>query len=130
MLLDTHVLLWSLGDVERLAPSVREAIADPSNDVFVSAVTGWEIGIKMSLGKLRVPANLAEQIQAAGLLPLPVTFEDGMALSSLPRHHDDPFDRLLVVQAASRQMTLVTADRRIAGYPVHCLDARSGSPPE
>ena len=123
------MLLWSLGDPDRLAPSVRDAIADSTNDVFVSAVSGWEIGIKVSIGKLRVPADLADQIQAARLLLLPVTFEDGMALRTLPRYHDDPFDRLLIVQAASRQLTLVTADRRVAGYSVHWLDAEHGGSP-
>jgi PIN domain nuclease of toxin-antitoxin system len=121
-LLDTHVLLWALGDIERLTPSVREAIQDPANDVFVSAVSGWEIGIKVAIGKLHIPDDLVEQIRAADLVMLPVTFEDGMALRSLPRHHEDPFDRLLIVQAVARQLTIVTADERIARYPVQCLD--------
>ncbi len=124
-LLDTHVLLWALGDIERLTPSVREAIQDPANDVFVSAVSGWEIGIKAALDKLHIPDDLEEQIRAADLVMVPVTFQDGMALRSLPRHHEDPFDRLLIVQAMARQLTIVTADRRIARYTVQCLDVQT-----
>jgi PIN domain nuclease of toxin-antitoxin system len=123
LLLDTHVLLWALGDVDRLSPAAREAIADPDNEVFVSAVTGWEIGIKSALGKLRVPADLPEQIAAARFTTLSMTFDDGIAAGTLPRHHDDPFDRMLVVQAMARQLLLVTADARIEDYDVECLRA-------
>ena len=123
LLLDTHALLWALGDVERLAPSARAAIEDPQNDVHVSAVSGWEIGIKTALGKLRVPPDLADQVRAAGFLVLPVTFEDGLSVGALPRHHDDPFDRMLVAQAVAHQLVLVTADRRLAEYGVECLGA-------
>jgi PIN domain nuclease of toxin-antitoxin system len=126
-LLDTQVLLWALGNIERLTPSVREAIQDPANDVFVSAVSGWEIGIKVAIGKLHIPGDLEEQIRAADLVMLPVTFADGMALRSLPRHHEDPFDRLLIVQAVARQLTIVTADRRIAVYGVQCLDVETSA---
>jgi PIN domain nuclease of toxin-antitoxin system len=121
-LLDTHVLLWALGDVERLTPSVREAIQDPANDIFVSAASGWEIGIKVAIGKLHIPDDLEEQMRAADLVTLPVTFDDGMAVRSLPRHHEDPFDRLLIVQAMARQLTIVTGDRRITRYAVQCLE--------
>ncbi len=125
LLLDTHVLLWALSDVDRLGRSVRDAVEDPLNDVFVSAVSGWEIGIKSALGKLRAADDLTTLIADAGFAVLPVSFEDGMAVASLPRHHDDPFDRLLVVQAAARQLVLVTADARLRDYGVECLDARA-----
>jgi len=123
LLLDTHVLLWALGDVTRLAPPAREAIEDPANEVFVSAATGWEIGIKAAIGKLDIPDDLDRQIVTAGFQFLPVTFEHGMAVRTLPRHHDDPFDRMLVAQAMAEPLILVTSDQRIARYKVDLLDA-------
>lgn len=120
LLLDTNALLWWLVD-EGLTDQAREAIADPGNLVTVSAVSAWEISIKKALGKLSAPDNLEHQIQAAGFTPLPVTIAHGIAAGQLPRHHDDPFDRMLIAQAAAEGLTIVTRDKRFSDYKVTLL---------
>lgn len=121
LLLDTHVLLWWLADDPRLTPAMREAIADPSTAVVVSAASAWEAAIKAASGKLRVPDGLREELERQGFDELPVTVEDGLAAGALPRHHSDPFDRMLIAQAARRRFVLVTGDRRFADYDVLTL---------
>ena len=121
LLLDTHVLLWWLADDPRLTPAMREAIADPSTSVVVSAASAWEAAIKAAVGKLRVPDGLRDELVRHGFDELPVTVEDGLAAGALPRHHSDPFDRMLIAQAARRQFVLVTADRRFSDYDVLTL---------
>ena len=121
LLLDTHVLLWWLADDPRLTPAMREAIADPSTSVVVSAASAWEAAIKAAVGKLRVPDGLREELVRHGFDGLPVTVEDGLAAGALPRHHSDPFDRMLIAQAARRQFVLLTADRRFSDYDVLTL---------
>ena len=121
LLLDTHVLLWWLADDPRLTPAMREAIADPSTPVVVSAASAWEAAIKAAAGKLTMPSGLREELAWHGFTELPVTLEDGLAAGALPRHHSDPFDRMLIAQAARRQFVLVTADRRFADYDVLTL---------
>lgn len=121
LLLDTHVLLWWLADDPRLTPAMRGAIADPSTSVMVSAVSAWEMAIKAAAGKLTVPDGLPQELERHGFDELPVTVEDGLAAGALPRHHSDPFDRMLIAQAARRRFTLVTADRRFAEYDVLTL---------
>ena len=121
LLLDTHVLLWWLFGDPRLTPAMREAIVDPASTVLVSAVTAWEMAIKAAAGKLAVPDRLVQQLQHEGFDALPVTVEDGLAAGALPRHHSDPFDRMLIAQAARRRLVVVTADRRFAEYDVLTL---------
>ena len=123
LLLDTHVLLWALADDPELAGDAREAIIDPSNLVIVSAVSAWEIVIKANLGKLRAPDDLPMQLRRAAFEPLPVTIEHAMAVGELPAHHADPFDRLLVAQSRTEELTLVTRDARILDYDVASLHA-------
>jgi PIN domain nuclease of toxin-antitoxin system len=121
LLLDTHVLLWWLGEDDRLTPTMREAIADPGAAVAVSAASAWEMSIKAALGKLSVPDDLVAELAHHGFESLPITVEDGLAAGALPRHHDDPFDRMLIAQATRRRLVLVTADRRFADYDVVTL---------
>ena len=121
LLLDTHVLLWWLADDPRLTPAMREAIADPSTSVMVSAASAWETAIKAAVGKLTVPDGLQQELKRHGFDELPVTVEDGLAAGALPGHHSDPFDRMLIAQAARRRFVLVTADRRFADYDVTTL---------
>lgn len=121
LLLDTHVVLWWLDDPGRLSDRARKAIN--SRETFVSAVTGCEIGQKSAVGKLRVPDDLEEQIEDNEFLLLPISVRHGLMTSSLPLHHKDPFDRLLVAQARCEGLTLVTADARIAEYDVLVLAA-------
>jgi PIN domain nuclease of toxin-antitoxin system len=121
LLLDTHVLLWWLADDPRLTPAMRAAIADPSTPVVVSAASAWEAAIKAAAGKLKVPDGLRQELERQGFEELPVTVEDGVAAGALPRHHGDPFDRMLIAQAARRRFVVVTADRRFADYDVLTL---------
>ncbi len=123
LLLDTHVVLWWLGEPERLTRQARTAIAEETNDVLVSAATVWEAGIKAALGKLRGADDLAQRILEQRLGELPITFAHAEIAAALPGHHDDPFDRLLVAQAQSEGLTLVTQDGRLAAYDVAILAA-------
>jgi PIN domain nuclease of toxin-antitoxin system len=122
LLLDTHVLLWWLADIE-LAPRARDEIADPANTVAVSAASAWEISIKKALGKLSAPDDLVQQIQASDFAPLPIEISHALAAGQLPRHHDDPFDRMLIAQAQTDQLTIVTRDKRFADYDVAVMSA-------
>lgn len=123
LLLDTHVLLWGALRKKRLGPLATAAIEDPANDAFVSVVSVWEIEIKRGKGKLRIAAEIEEALVGQSLKPLPVTFEHVLAVESLPRHHRDPFDRMLIAQAQVEGLTLVTSDRQIRGYPVATMPA-------
>lgn len=117
LLLDTHVLLWWLDDPTLIVESAREAIAEPNNDVFVSSVSVWEVVLKRSLGKLNAPHNLPNVIAANGFRVLPVTIDHALATESLPWHHRDPFDRMLVAQAIAEGMSFLR-DKWIREYNV------------
>jgi len=117
LLLDTHVLLWWLAASENLSREARQAIL-AGERVFVSAATVWEISIKAARGKLRVQGDLQEHLQINRFHPLPITVAHALAAGALPRHHGDPFDRMLVAQAVIESLTLVTADKRQAAYDV------------
>lgn len=124
-LLDTGVWLWSLWEPERISRQGRTVLADLRHEVFLSAVTSWEVAIKSGAGKLKlpeapgtfVPRRMADQ----GLRPLPVSHQHALAVFGLPEHHRDPFDRLLIAQANLEDMILITADRMVANYPVQTL---------
>ena len=122
LLLDTHALLWWLAD-EGLNPGARDAIADPANLVAVSAASAWEISIKKALGKLAAPDDLERQVDQGGFTPLPISIAHGLAAGELPRHHDDPFDRMLIAQAFAEELTIVTHDKRFADYDIAILPA-------
>jgi len=117
LLLDTRALLWWLAD-EGLSSQTRDAIADPANLVAVSAASAWEIAIKKALGKLTAPDDLEQQVHAGGFVPLPINIAHGIAAGQLPRHHDDPFDRMLIAQALAEGLTIVTRDKRFEDYGV------------
>ncbi len=122
-LLDTHALLWALADPERLGPIARDLLTDPEHEVFVSPVSIWEIEIKRSAGRLEAPPDLLRDLAEAGLEPLPVTLQHAHAAGCLPRHHGDPFDRLLIGQAITESLTLVTVDSAFPNYDVELLPA-------
>jgi PIN domain nuclease of toxin-antitoxin system len=123
LLLDTHVLLWWLDDPEQLSKQARKAIRDGKNIIYVSAVVAWEIAIKKALGKLDAPDDLEEALAANRFLPLPITIPHALAVLSLPDHHRDPFDRLLIAQALHEGFRLVSRDADIARYPVPLIPA-------
>lgn len=124
LLLDTHVFLWALLDSARLGPSVAARLADPDVPVVLSSVSAWEIAIKESLGKLALPGPstswVPEAARRLGVSVLPLEMEAALAVSALPWHHRDPFDRLLIAQAA-RGHVLVTHDRAIEPYGIEVL---------
>ncbi len=124
-LLDTVVWLWSVWEPERIRRKALEEITDLSNEVFLSAVTSWEIAIKAGAGKLKLPeppgSYVPRRMADQGLRPLQVSHAHALAVFGLPAHHRDPFDRLLVAQANVEDLVLVTADRIIEEYPVEIL---------
>jgi PIN domain nuclease of toxin-antitoxin system len=122
LLLDTHALLWWLAD-EGLSAQARDAIADPANLVMVSAASAWEISLKKALGKVEAPDDLEQQVQAGGFTALPITIAQGIAAGRLARHHEDPFDRMLIAQAIAQGLTIVTRDKRFDDYGVALLPA-------
>lgn len=117
LLLDTHILVWSLMDDPRLKGRYRRAL-EGAEEIHVSAVSIWEIGIKQALGKLQIDGDIIMIIRRTNCLPLVVTWDHGIAAGLLPRHHDDPFDRLLIAQARCEGLTLVSADRIVRRYDV------------
>jgi PIN domain nuclease of toxin-antitoxin system len=117
LLLDTNVVVWLLlGDRSRVSETARLALEDEANDLVVSAATVWEIAIKRSLGKLTIEDGWARALARLGFVPLPVTAIHAEAVERLPWHHRDPFDRLLVAQATTERLALVSADPRLAAY--------------
>ncbi|HET7295050.1 MAG TPA: type II toxin-antitoxin system VapC family toxin [Vicinamibacteria bacterium] len=122
LLLDTQAFLWWVGASPRLSRRAKTSIADARNQCFVSLASGWEIAIKVSLGKLRVAAAidrfLPEQLAQNGFQPLAIDFKHTARVAGLPFHHRDPFDRLLVAQAIEEDLAIVTADPIFARYGV------------
>ena len=116
ILLDTHVLLWWLADSPSLSEQARALISAPENAVFVSAVSLWEIWLKQSLGKLKLPSEFEEKLAAEAFENLPLTAAHALQVAFLPWHHRDPFDRMLVAQAQVTDLILLTADDAIPAY--------------
>lgn len=118
LLLDSHALLWWLDDSPRLGSQARATIASAAS-VAVSMASIWEIAIKAGLGKLAVDVGeLLDNVGRDGFELLPITAADCLAIARLPRHHGDPFDRMLIVQARARDLTLVSDDLSFAAYHV------------
>jgi PIN domain nuclease of toxin-antitoxin system len=117
LLLDTHVVLWWQRDDRRLKRAAREAIAI-ADIVWVSAVSGWEVAIKSALGRLRLDEPFRALLAADDFTELPLSLAHADALTALPPHHADPFDRALVAQARVEHATLVSHDRAFAPYGV------------
>lgn len=122
LLLDTHVILWRASGERSLGRSARAAI-ERATDLTFSVVSFAEIGIKASLGKLTIPKNLYEHILDGGVRILGLAPDHGLAVGSLPLHHRDPFDRLLIAQALREGLTIVTADKRFTSYDLQVIDA-------
>lgn len=124
ILLDTNVLLWAATDPDRLGPALP-VVADPRNAVLVSAASTWELAIKSGLGRITLPAPvdqwIASAIEALDASGIAVEHSHAAAVASLPLHHHDPFDRLLVAQATALRSTLVSSDRAFESYDVELL---------
>lgn len=125
-LLDTHTFLWWGADDPKLSTRAREILADDSNELLFSAVSGWEIAIKAALGRLdNVPEDLKafiyEQISENAFKVLPIHLQHVLGVYSLPQHHRDPFDRLLVVQALAENLPLLSRDSKFAPYSVNVI---------
>ncbi len=118
LLIDTHAALWLLSEDERLSSTADQMLTDASNEVLLSAAVAWEVAIKRSLGKLDAPDGFARMLLDAGAMPLAVSIDHASAVRSLPWHHRDPFDRLLVAQAALEDAVLVSGDGRLRAYDV------------
>lgn len=123
LLVDAHALLWWLADAPVLADGAREAIASPTNQVIVSAATVWEVEIKRRLGKVRAPDGLLDAIAATRFSVMPITGGDAERAAGLPPHHRDPFDRMLIAQAARIDAVVVTRDVAFEAYEVPVLAA-------
>lgn len=123
ILLDTHVVLWQLEGTRTVGPRAQEAI-EQATELLFSVVSFAEIGVKAAVGKLTVPDDLREHVVESGLRLLGLTAEHGLAVAGLPLHHRDPFDRLLIAQARTEDLTLLTADARIDDYDVALISAK------
>ena len=120
LLLDSHVFLWWQAADPRLSSAMVRAIAE-AEEVYVSAATAWELGLKVRIGKLRLPESVEDGIVAAGFREIPVNFRHTREAVVLPPHHHDPFDRMLVAQARCEGLTLMTHDEKITQYEVAVL---------
>ena len=124
-LLDTMIWLWSVDSVQKLNQECRDILENGREEIYFSAATAWEITIKARLGKLHLPGPPAQVIPAfmakQGLRPLPVTHLHAVKVYDLPLQHHDPFDRLIIAQAISEEMAVLTADSDFRKYPVKVL---------
>ena len=116
ILLDTHIILWWLANDSHLSNASREIIANTKNSIYVSAASAWEISIKKSLGKLDAPDDFEITLLSNGFLPLPITISHAQLAGFLPKHHEDPFDRMLIAQSKIEKFTLLTHDKHLALY--------------
>lgn len=120
LLLDTHIFLWWCDDHSLIKENVRSAIRD-AEKVFVSVASAWETAVKIGLGKVQLPRPFSEGIEASGFHSLPIAFAHAARVATLPHHHMDPFDRMLIAQAQVEHLTFVTADWRLEPYDVPVL---------
>jgi len=125
VLLDTHTLLWWLADHPSLGAKSRKIVSDERNDIFVSAVSTWEISIKKNKGLLKAPDNIDAIVEDEGFSKLPISLFHGEQAGSLESIHRDPFDRMLIAQAQAEGLELLTADKIIPKYGLRVIDAKS-----
>jgi PIN domain nuclease of toxin-antitoxin system len=127
ILLDTSTWLWMVGASNRLGADAATRLRDTTNELLLSAASSWEIAIKHSIGKLDLPEPperyVPSRIAATGVTPLPVTHPHALAVASLPRHHHDPFDRLIIAQAMLEAVPVMTADAAFDEYGVAVIAA-------
>ena len=122
ILLDTQCWLWIGAATRRLSSASRDILADPANEVLMSAVSAWEIAIKFALGRLDLPepphSFVPSRMQLSGALPLAIDHLHALEVARLPMHHRDPFDRLLIAQAQVEDIAVMTADQKFEPYDI------------
>lgn len=121
LMLDTHTVIWHIEHNPVLSVAASTAIKNVNNEIFVSAVSLWEMTIKVSLGKLKLPKavrDIANELRESGVVFVPISEDHAMATEALPWHHRDPFDRMLIAQAQVENLTLVTRDGVFSQYDV------------
>lgn len=125
LLLDSHALIWFAEDDPNLSRRAKAAVEDAANSVFYSAATIWELAIKLQLGKIRMSLDLAsefrQRLEERGFEFLPIDYGHAAHVASLPLHHRDPFDRLLVAQAKLEGLTMISHDGQLDAYGIHRL---------
>lgn len=116
ILLDTHILLWALNDDPKLTSYARNMI-DKANNIYVSAASIWEISVKQNIGKLEADVSvIVEHLDALGIEQLAISWQHAANVNQLPLHHKDPFDRMLIAQAISEPLVLLTNDQQLKPY--------------
>lgn len=124
-LLDTHAFIWLITEDPKLSPAACDCIFDGRTSLYLSSASVWEIVIKCTIGKLRLPGHpqafISRQLVTNSIEELPITFKHAFHLQQLPDHHKDPFDRMLVAQAISEKLPIITIDPIIAQYPVKTI---------
>ncbi|MFI4937980.1 MAG: type II toxin-antitoxin system VapC family toxin [Candidatus Berkiellales bacterium] len=120
-LLDTHIILWWLTEPEKIATTARKIISDKKEQIYLSGASFWEMAIKQSIGRLKLPVNIIEVLVSEGFETLPIMPQECLSVADLPPIHHDPFDRMLVVQAKLNDLVLITKDEKIISYPVLTL---------
>lgn len=124
LLLDTNALIWWLHDSVRLGPRTKQLIADPNSDIIVSIVSLWEVTMKWRVNKMEFSGRaLLDDLNDEKIRPIPVLTEHILALDKLGHHHKDPFDHLILAQAAVEDATIVTSDKEMALYGIPCIQA-------
>lgn len=122
-LLDTHIFIWWMKQEKRLKKEIVMILKNPENQIFLSVASVLEIVIKKKIGKLKVPQDWKEDLRESSFLLLPISLENAFQLESVPLFHHDPFDRMLIAQAQSEAVTLITGDEKIWKYDVPLLKA-------
>ena len=122
LLLNTHVWLWWLNNDPHLGEKTLQTIADPRNQVFISAASTWEISIKSNIGKLKAPEDMDSIVDDEGFSKLPISLFHGQQAGKLADHHQDPFDRMLIAQAQAEGLTLVTNDLTLQKYGIALMN--------
>lgn len=125
LLLDAHTFLWWITDNPRLSGRAREIISDGGNELFLSAATGWEIAIKFQIGRLKLPEEpirfILEQMRINAIQSLPNQMSHALHVSTLPQHHRDPFDRLLIATAQLEGLPILSSDHQLTNYQVEVI---------
>ncbi len=122
-LLDSHSLLWTIFQPDKLSTEAQEIIHDQNNIICVSLISLWEISIKQNIGRLHIPEKFFEVVSQGGFEIIPLTIPEIEQYRTLPLHHRDPFDRMLIIQAQQQKLILITRDSEIGKYDVETVKA-------